>query len=166
MERTSFADMRCSLARALDIVGDWWSPLVLRDLFLGVTRFDDIAEDLGISRNLMTRRLKALVGAGVVERQAYQERPARYEYRLTEAGLDLIPVLLAFTAWGDRWVGAKQGPPILFRHATCGQQFTPTVTCSECGAAVAANEVEALGGPGGAARPGTMVVAARLKGRR
>ena len=107
MERTSFAEMRCSLARSLDLIGDWWSPLIVRDLFLGVVRFDDLVEDLGISRNLLTRRLKALVDGGVVERNAYQLRPARYEYRLTAAGRELVPVMLALPEWGDRWAAPR-----------------------------------------------------------
>src|SRR5215475_13245553 len=95
MKRTSFARMHCSLARSLELIGDWWSPLIVRDLFLGVVRFDDLVEDLGISRNLLTRRLKALVDGGVVERNAYQLRPTRYEYRLTAAGRELVSVMLA-----------------------------------------------------------------------
>ncbi len=79
MERTSFAQMRCSLARGLDLIGDWWSPLILRDLFLGVVRFDELVEDLGISRNLLARRLRALAANGVIERIAYQRQPVRYD---------------------------------------------------------------------------------------
>src|SRR5258708_38382526 len=103
MERTSFAQMRCSLARGLDMIGDWWSPLIIRDLFLDVARFDELVEDLGISRNLLTRRLKSLIANGIIERAAYQNRPARYAYRLTEARRDLVPAILALTAGGDRW---------------------------------------------------------------
>jgi DNA-binding HxlR family transcriptional regulator len=164
MERTSFADMRCSLARSLELIGDWWSPLIIRDLFLDVTRFDDLVEDLGISRNLLTRRLKALVDDGIVERAAYQRHPPRYEYRLTEAGRDLVPALLALTEWGDRWARPKEGRPMLFVHKGCGHQFRPQVTCSACGDVVTAEAVMAVPGPGGAAQPGTIVVARRLQG--
>jgi DNA-binding HxlR family transcriptional regulator len=166
MERTSFADMRCSLARSLELIGDWWSPLIIRDLFLDVTRFDDLVEDLGISRNLLTRRLKALVDDGIVERAAYQRHPPRYEYRLTEAGRDLVPALLALTEWGDRWARPKEGRPMLFVHKGCGHQFRPQVTCSACGDVVTAEAVMAVPGPGGAAKPGTMVVARRIQGAR
>ena len=162
MERTSFAQMRCSLARGLDLIGDWWSPLIIRDLFLDVARFDELVEDLGISRNLLTRRLKSLVANGIVERVAYQQRPARYAYRLTEAGRDLIPTLLALTAWGDRWARPREGSPILFAHKSCGHLFEPTVTCSACAEVISADTVKAVAGPGGAARPGTMLVARRL----
>jgi DNA-binding HxlR family transcriptional regulator len=164
MERTSFAQMRCSLARGLELIGDWWSPLIIRDLFLGVSRFDELIEDLGISRNLLTRRLKSLVTNGIVERIAYQSKPARYAYRLTEAGRDLVPAILALTAWGDRWARPREGSPILFVHSACGHQFEPRVTCSACGDAITAETVTAIGGPGGAAKPGTMLVAKRLRG--
>jgi DNA-binding HxlR family transcriptional regulator len=164
MERTSFAEMRCSLARSLERIGDWWSPLIIRDLFLNVGRFDELVEDLGISRNLLTRRLKSLVESGVIERAEYQRRPTRYEYRLTEAGRDLVPVILALTAWGDRWARPKEGSPILFVHRTCGHQFRPQVTCDMCGEVVASDAVTAVPGPGGAARPGTKIVAKRLRG--
>jgi len=163
MKRTIFAKMHCSLARGLEMIGDWWSPLILRDLFLNVTRFDDLIEDLGISRNLLTSRLNALIDKGVIEREAYQRHPPRYEYRLTEAGRDLVPAILALTAWGDRWARPKQGSPILFVHKACGHQFQPQVTCSECGELIKAETVAAVPGPGGAARPGTRVLARRLR---
>ncbi len=159
MERTSFADMRCSLARALEKIGDWWTPVILRDLFLGVRRFDALAEDLGISRNLLTRRLKALELHGIVERRPYQSKPPRYEYFLSVAGRDLVPVLVALTAWGDRWAQPENGAPLLFRHKACGHVFEPRVSCSACGEAVSAENITALPGPGGAALPGTKIVA-------
>ena len=162
MKRTSFARMHCSLARGLDLIGDWWSPLIVRDLYLGVVRFDDLVEDLGISRNLLTRRLNALSKNGIVERHAYQRRPFRYEYRLSEAGRDLVPAILALTAWGDRWARPREGSPMLFVHKTCGQRFEPHVTCSVCGEAITADAVLTLGGPGGAMKTGTRVLARRL----
>jgi DNA-binding HxlR family transcriptional regulator len=106
VRHTSFADMHCSLARGLELVGDWWSPLILRDLFLGITHFDELVEDLGISRNLLAARLKALVKGGIVARRLYQERPARYVYELAEAGRDLAPVLLALTGGIDAAIAA------------------------------------------------------------
>jgi DNA-binding HxlR family transcriptional regulator len=163
MKRTSFARMHCSLARGLDLIGDWWSPLIIRDLFLGVWRFDELIENLGISRNLLTRRLNALVRSGIVERKAYLRRPTRYEYRLTKAGRDLVPAILALTAWGDRWARPKEGSPMLFVHETCGHRFQPQVTCSACGEIVAGDTVETVAGPGGAMKPGTMVLARRLR---
>jgi hypothetical protein len=103
-----------------------------------------------------------LVRSGIVGRHAYQRRPLRYEYRLTEAGRDLVPAILALTAWGDRWAQPKEGAPILFVHTTCGHRFTPTVTCSSCGGTVSSDSVTAIGGPGGAMKRGTKVVARRL----
>jgi DNA-binding HxlR family transcriptional regulator len=163
MQRTSFAKMHCSLARSLDRIGDWWSPLIVRDLFLGVARFEDLIEDLGISRNLLTRRLKSLTGNGIVERKAYQRRPPRYEYRLTEAGRDLVPAILALTAWGDRWARPAEGSPMLFVHKSCGHRFEPVVACAVCGEAITSDAVTAVGGPGGAAKRGTKVLARRLR---
>ncbi len=163
MQRTSFARMHCSLARGLDLIGDWWSPLIVRDLFLGLARFDELIENLGISRNLLTRRLKSLIRSGIVERKAYRRKPIRYEYRLTEAGLDLVPTILALTAWGDRWARPKEGSPMLFVHKNCGHEFQPLVTCSACGEVITADAVKTLGGPGGAIKPGTKVLARRLQ---
>ena len=165
MKKISFADMRCSLARSLDVIGDWWTPLIVRDVYLGVTRFDDIAEDLGISRNLLTRRLKHLVDKGILRQEPYQTRPVRNDYRLTDAGMDLVPVILALTGWGDRWVQPMEGQPIRLVHRHCGQHFEPRVTCSACGEEIKAGDVLALPGPGGASKPGTQVLAARLVGR-
>lgn len=163
MQRTSFARMHCSLARGLELVGDWWSPLIIRDLFLGLARFDELAADLGISRNLLTRRLASLMKSGIIERKPYQRRPVRYEYRLTEAGRDLVPALLALTAWGDRWARPKEGSPILFVHKVCGHRFEPRVVCSECGGVLDVDTVAAAPGPGGAAKAGTRIVARRLR---
>jgi DNA-binding HxlR family transcriptional regulator len=165
MKRTSFARMHCSLARGLELIGDWWSPLIVRDLYLGVVRFDDLVEDLSISRNLLTRRLNALCKNGIVERHAYQRRPLRYEYRLSEAGRDLVPAILALTAWGDRWARPQEGSPMLFVHKTCGARFEPQVTCSACGEALTADAVLTLAGPGGAMRAGTRVLARRLSAK-
>jgi DNA-binding HxlR family transcriptional regulator len=159
MRNTSFAQMHCSLARSLEVMGDWWSPLVLRDLYLGLDRFDQLVTDLGISRNLLTDRLATLVDAGLVQREAYQDRPVRYAYNLTEAGRELVPVLLALTAWGDRWATPEDGPPIRFRHDTCGRMTTPTVCCSECGDPLSTSTVTPRQGPGGRTAPGTALIA-------
>jgi DNA-binding HxlR family transcriptional regulator len=155
------AAMQCSIAHTLDVVGESWSPLVVRDLYLGVDRFDDLVRDLGISRALLARRLDRLVAHGVVERVAYQDRPVRHRYRLTGAGRALVPVLMAVMAWGDRYATPAGGPPMRLRHR-CGASFTPTVCCSECGEPVHADDVEVSPGPGAAAGPGTWVLAERL----
>jgi DNA-binding HxlR family transcriptional regulator len=149
--------MHCSLARSLELIGDWWSPLILRDLTIGPRRFDELATDLGVSRNLLATRLQGLVAGGVVERTRYEEHPPRYEYMLGEAGLELVPVLMALTAWGDRWATPEGGPPLRYRHRSCGQTFTPTVCCPGCGESVHADDVDLLPGPGGRRAPGTML---------
>ena len=162
MRRTSFAGMHCSIARSLEVMGDWWTPLIVRDLHLGLARFDELATDLGISRNLLTSRLAALVDRGLVERRRYSERPPRDTYHLTAAGRDLVPVLAALTAWGDKWVAPKQGPPLRLQHRSCGAFFTPTVSCSACGEPLAADALVAHPGPGGRAAAGTRLVGKML----
>ena len=157
MARTDFGRMHCSIARSLDVIGDPWTPLVVRDLLLGLGRFDDLVADLGISRNLLARRLDHLVAAGVVVKVPYQEAPVRHDYRLTEAGLDLAPVLMALVAWGDKWVGPDEGPPLRFRHA-CGEVASPVPTCPACGDPMTVDTVTPLAGPGARVAPGTAVV--------
>jgi DNA-binding HxlR family transcriptional regulator len=167
MRQTSFSGMHCSLARSLDRIGDWWSPLILRDLAIGPRRFDELVVDLGISRNLLTTRLAGLAEAGVIERNLYQDHPPRYQYGLTPAGSELVPVLMALTAWGDRWATPEGGPPVRYRHRDCGEVFTPAVCCSSCGQPVTADQVDLLPGPGGRQAPGTMLagdfIAQRLR---
>ena len=150
MQRTSFEDMTCSVAQCLDVVGEWWSLLIVRDAFLGVTRFDDFQARLGISRNILTQRLNRLVDHGVLKRVPYQDHPPRSEYRLTEKGRDLWHVLTAMRQWGDRWA-APGGPAVLIRHITCGHIVTALPqTCSNCGEPLDARSVTAVPGPGAA----------------
>jgi DNA-binding HxlR family transcriptional regulator len=164
VRQTSFAQMQCSLARGLELIGDWWTPLIIRDLQLGVDRFDALAEDLGISRNLLAGRLAHLVEHGIVARRQYQQHPPRDRYVLTEAGQALVPILMALTAWGDRWATPEGGPPLVYQHRRCGHRFTPTVTCDACGEPVAPADVEVLLGPGARRGPGTQVLARMLGG--
>jgi DNA-binding HxlR family transcriptional regulator len=158
--------MQCSMARSLEVIGDWWTPLIIRDLYHGIDRFDDLAEDLGISRNLLTARLSHLTAHGIVERQRYSEHPPRDRYLLTAAGQELMPVLLALTAWGDRWATPEGGPPVLFEHRRCGHRFTATVSCDACGEALEPGEVLTRPGPGGRAGPGTRIMPGVISGRR
>ncbi len=102
MERKSFSEMHCSVAQCLEVVGEWWSLLIIRDVFLGVTRFDEMQERLGISRNVLNQRLARLVSAGVLVKVPYSEHPPRFDYRLTDKGRDLWPVITAMRQWGDR----------------------------------------------------------------
>ena len=103
MRRKRFSDMPCPIARALDIVGERWTLLILRDVSRGIRRFDALQENLGIARNILTDRLAWLVEQGILEKRAYEERPPRYEYRLTQKGRDFFPVLVTLMAWGQRW---------------------------------------------------------------
>ena len=143
----AFADLNCSIARPLSFLGERWAVLVLRDLFLGVRRFDEIQENLGIASNVLSQRLATLVDEGIAERHRYSEHPERFEYRLTEKGLDLQPVLLALLRWGDRYT-AEDGPPLETVHRDCGHAFHMVPTCSECGGEVEPRNIESRPGPG------------------
>jgi DNA-binding HxlR family transcriptional regulator len=147
MRWDEIGDMTCSVARALSIVGDRWSLLVLRDAFLGLRRFEDFQRDLGTTRHLLADRLRKLVEHGILERARYQDHPPRFEYRLTEKGKDLYPVIVSLTRWGDRWMAGKAGPPIELVHKSCGRTTMPTLACPECGETVAARDMIARMGP-------------------
>lgn len=164
MQRTSLADFTCSIARTLDVVGEWWTPLIVRDVYLGLRRFEQIRSNLGMSRKVLAQRLDRLVGEGILERRPYSERPPRHEYVLTEKGLDLAPPLLALMAWGDRWTAGNAGPPMRVRHAECGKLTAPVVSCSECGEPLTARNVVPEPGPGARLGPGTRELA-RVFGR-
>ena len=144
MRWNELSSENCSLARALAAVGDRWTLLILRDAFLGVRRFDDFQRSLGIARNVLNTRLQRLVDAGVLERRRYQERPERFEYRLTEMGLDLWPAIVALMNFGDRHLIGDEGPPMLVEHRDCGGRVTDFGTCESCGAQLTAREVRAL----------------------
>jgi DNA-binding HxlR family transcriptional regulator len=138
----------CSIARTLELVGERWTILILRDVFLGLRRFDDIREDLGIARNVLAARLERLVVEGIVEKVPYHQRPPRHEYRLTEKGMDLWPVLFELLAWGDRHAPAEQGPPVVLRHRGCGGHLGAGRVCAQCTAQVDGRHVIAELGPG------------------
>lgn len=140
--------MTCSIARTLNVAGEPWSPLIIRDVFLGISRFDALQRDLGISRKVLTQRLDWLVDHGILEQRPYSVRPPRHEYALSEKGLEFYEVLLAITAWGDRWTAGTDGPPALFRHRSCDKLTHPEVHCSECGGRLRATDVEVTPGPG------------------
>ncbi len=120
MRKASFADLHCSIAQSLELVGEWWTLLILRDAFLGVRRFDDFVERLGISRNVLTTRLEGLVAAGILERHPYDERRGRYDYVLTDKGRALWPVMTALRQWGDEWIYGEGNEPLLIEHRSCG----------------------------------------------
>lgn len=148
MRWNELADERCSVARTVSVIGDRWTLLILRDCFLRVRRFDDFEARLGITRHVLAGRLKKLVAKGVLQKVPYQEQPVRYEYRLTQKGLDLYPILMGIVHWGDTHMAGKTGRPVLHRHLKCGHQFNPVLTCSECGEPVDPRDVRVLAGPG------------------
>jgi DNA-binding HxlR family transcriptional regulator len=148
MQRTHFGDMACSIARTLDIAGEPWSPLILRDIWVGTTRFDDLQRGLGISRKVLAERLKWLVANEVLQRRVYSQRPVRHEYLLTAKGYELCTVLMAITAWGDRWTAGDAGPPALTRHHACGEITHAEIRCAQCGEALRAQDVDIEPGPG------------------
>src|SRR4051795_6197493 len=120
MRRASFEDMNCSIAQALEEIGEWWSLLIIRDALLGITRFDDFRERLGIARNILTTRLDTLVDAGVLERRLYDEARDRHDYVLTAKGRALWPVITTLRQWGDKYVVGRGKEPVRMRHETCG----------------------------------------------
>ena len=134
----------CSVAQALSIVGERWTLLILRDAFMRVRRFEDFLESTGAPRPVLSERLKVLVENGVLEKRRYSERPDRFEYRLTEMGLDLWPVLISLLRWGDKWMPDKDGPPVVVSHKACGHAVVPELACPECGEWLTATDMEAV----------------------
>ncbi len=165
MARSSLADMACSVARTVDIVGERWTPLVLRDLFAGLNRFEDLRRDLGVAPNILAARLDKLERNAVIRRRAYQDRPVRHEYLLTDKGRELFQVLATIIAWGDRWQATDAGPPARLLHESCGSHATARTVCSCCGEEMTAENTRPVPGPGGAAGPGTTLIGAALAAR-
>ena len=149
MLRSDYDGQTCSIARTLELVGERWTLLIIRDAFLGRRRFDQFQSSLGVARNVLATRLERLVDAGIMRRVRYQEHPPRDEYRLTEMGLDLWPVIVDLLHWGDRHAAGPEGPPVLLRHRGCGGAIDSRRRCESCGAELGPREVQALPGPGG-----------------
>ena len=135
------------MARSLDMIGEWWTLLIIRDLFYGINTFDSLCRDLGIARNILANRLKKLVDRGLIEKRTEEKGSRRQAYRLTPKGKDLFPIIMALVAWGDRWE-APDGPPILFKHQTDGHPARPLVICAECGEPLKAKDIHPQAGPG------------------
>ena len=125
--------LNCSVANALDVIGDRWNLLILRDAFMGVRRFEDFHKDLGIARNILSDRLEKLQTSGIMEARLYREHPPRHEYRLTDRGKDLFDVLLALWRWGDRWDPPTTEPMRQLTHLECGEPTHSVPTCAHCG---------------------------------
>jgi DNA-binding HxlR family transcriptional regulator len=143
-----YKDQQCSIAAALEVVGERWSLLIIREVLLGVRRFDALQSDLGVARNVLQTRLTRLLDQGVLEKRQYQEHPPRYEYMLTEKGLDLWPTIVALMHWGDRYAAPDAGPPVLLEHRGCGGAVDEHRLCSVCGARLTARGALAIAGPG------------------
>jgi DNA-binding HxlR family transcriptional regulator len=149
--RNDYENQSCSIAGALEVVGERWSLLIVRDILLGLRRFDELQAHLGIARNVLQTRLTRLQEEGVIERVPYQERPLRHEYLLTEKGLDLWPTIVALMKWGDRYAPPEGGPAVVIEHRGCGGAVDEHRICERCGAKLTAREAVGRPGPGAAA---------------
>ena len=132
MAAVSTQPRACSIARTLDVVGEKWALLAVREVFLGNRTFDEMVRRTGAPRDTLTARLRTLVGAGILERRQYCEHPARFEYHLTAAGRDLYPVIVTLMRWGDQYLAGDDGPPLVLEHR-CGHQLVAQLTCQACG---------------------------------
>ena len=150
MRWSDVGTLDCTIARTLSVIGDRWTLLVLRDAFLGVRRFEAFRASLGITRHRLADRLAKLVQHGVLRRARYQDRPPRFEYRLTEKGLDLYGVVVTIAGWGDKHMAGRMGPPVERVHRGCGRVATLRLTCEHCGEPVTARDMHAR--PGAAHR--------------
>jgi DNA-binding HxlR family transcriptional regulator len=159
--RTSLSDVNCSIARTMEILGDCWTALILRDVYAGITRFDALQEDLEISRKTLADRLERLVAQGILRRHVYSVHPPRHDYRPTQKGADLFGVMAAIMHWGDHWTAGPEGPPMLIRHS-CGSHTGGQVTCEHCGERLELSACVTEAGPGGGSGHRTRVLGERL----
>jgi DNA-binding HxlR family transcriptional regulator len=139
--------MTCSIARTLSVVGDRWTMLIIRDVFLGTRRFEGIQQDLRLTPHRLSDRLRKLVRNGILRRVAYEKRPPRFEYRLTEKGIDLYPLIIVMMQWGDRWMAGRAGVPVELIHRPCGHSIKPELTCPACKSKLEPRELSARPGP-------------------
>jgi DNA-binding HxlR family transcriptional regulator len=139
--------MTCSVARTLSVVGDRWTTLIIRDVFLGVRRFDAIQQDLRLTSHRLSDRLGKLVRDGILRRVEYEKHPPRFEYRLTEKGFDLYPLMVTMIEWGDRWMSGRAGVPVELVHQPCGHSIKPELICPCCKSKIEAREMSAKPGP-------------------
>jgi DNA-binding HxlR family transcriptional regulator len=148
MKWSQINEQSCSIARSAAIFGDRWTLLILRDIFWKVTKFSELQKSLGITKHRLSDRLNRLVDSGVLYKDLYDENRQHFEYKLTEKGLDLYPIMLAIVNWGDKWEGDLDGPPVHYFHTTCGEAGTAHVACSICGEAMNVNNTSGALGPG------------------
>jgi DNA-binding HxlR family transcriptional regulator len=148
--RRDYPGQACSLAKSLEVIGERWSLLIVRDVMNGNRRFSSIQASLGVARNVLSARLQRLIDEDILERRAYQESPPRHEYFLTEKGLDLWPTLMALMHWGDRHSAGPEGPPVLVVHKDCGGPVSDRGVCEACGETLNARDAHSLPGPGAA----------------
>ena len=136
----------CSIARTLELIGEKWAILAIREVFLGDRRFDEMVRRTGAPRDTLAARLRTLTAAGILERRQYSPHPARFEYRLTQAGRDLYPVIVTLMSWGDRYLAGPEGPPLVLEHK-CGHRLSPRVVCEACGEPVDPRDNRTLAAP-------------------
>ena len=151
MQHKDLSQMQCPIARSLERVGEWWSILIMRDAFHGMTRFDQFQKSLGIAPNMLTRRLKSLVDSGLLERRLYSERPPRFEYVVTDMGRDFRPVLWTLIGWGNKHF-SPEGPSVVVVDAATGETADPVVVDRKSGRPIRAPEFKVKAGPGANAR--------------
>ncbi len=142
MKRTSHNDKPCGIAQTLGIIGDSWTMLILRNCFMRTRRFDDFQHQLGLTRHVLTDRLKKLVDYGILKKVPYGESGKRYEYLLTHKGKSLAPVFMAMSNWGNEWLFEDSNAPTLYKHQACGQVMQPVMSCSCCGGVVDSSNVK------------------------
>lgn len=144
---SDYSGQNCSVARTLEVMGERWSMLIIREAFLGTRRFDQYQRRLGVARNVLQARLERLIEAGVLQKVPYQDRPVRYEYKLTHKGIDLWPSLIALLQWGDKYA-APNGPPVVLEHKGCGGALDDRRRCLRCGSELQPWDVSSKAGPG------------------
>lgn len=160
-----YTDQICSISRSLEVVGERWTLLVLRDVMLGRHRFDELVDSLGVTRTVLTQRLRHLTDEGVLERTAYQQRPERFAYHLTDKGRALTPVIAHLLWWGDTYYPEPGGPPRVLLHRDCGGPVQPHFACGECGAELHAADITTAPGPASPAVAGSQIEPTSLSTR-
>lgn len=148
MPKSHFQELNCSVADALQLIGEWWSILIIREAFFGTRRFEDFQKHLGIARNILTARLRTLCESGILAREPVKKGGRRQHYKLTDMGYDLLPVIIAISQWGDRWLHEKDGPPVRYLERRSGEEIDDIVLLSSEGCQLSARDLKLEPGPG------------------